>query len=74
MISLTVRSRLSDETSEAEELPYCKILNGLLPSDIRVLAWSPVTNDFSARFSCRRRTYKYWFPQGDLNVEVRVKI
>lgn len=53
-----------------EELPYCRILNGLLPNDIRVLAWTPVADDFSARFSCKMRTYKYWFPRGDMNIEV----
>lgn len=70
VISLTVRSRLTDETANSEELPYCRILNGLLPNDIRVLAWASVADDFSARFSCKMRTYKYWFPRGDMKIEV----
>lgn len=71
VISLTVRSRLTDEAPNSEELPYCRILNGLLPNDIRVLAWASVADNFSARFSCKMRTYKYWFPRGDLKIEVR---
>ncbi|KIW65923.1 tRNA pseudouridine(38-40) synthase [Phialophora macrospora] len=45
-----------------DELPYISLLNALLPSDIRVLAWcpSPPAN-FDARFSCRERRYKYFF-------------
>ena len=47
-----------------DELPYCRILNRLLPSDIRVLAWCPTPpTDFSARFSCKERQYRYFFTQ-----------
>jgi tRNA pseudouridine(38-40) synthase len=47
-----------------DELPYVQILNRLLPSDIRVLAWCPnPPKDFSARFSCRERRYRYFFTQ-----------
>ena len=45
-----------------DELPYGQILNNILPSDIRVLAWcSDLPQDFSARFSCRERRYRYFF-------------
>lgn len=45
-----------------DELPYISILNSLLPSDIRVLAWCPEPpDDFDARFSCGERQYKYFF-------------
>ena len=44
-----------------QELRYLLILNRVLPPSIRVLAWSPVSDDFSARFNCRRRHYKYFF-------------
>ncbi|KAG5636996.1 hypothetical protein H0H81_006140 [Sphagnurus paluster] len=40
---------------------YLAILNRLLPPTIRVLAWSPVSTQFSARFSCTYRHYKYFF-------------
>lgn len=46
----------------ADEIPYCFLLNRLLPPDIRILAWCPAPpTDFSARFSCRERQYKYFF-------------
>ncbi len=45
-----------------DELPYISILNSVLPSDIRVLAWCPhPPDDFDARFSCGERRYKYFF-------------
>lgn len=46
-----------------DELPYATILNRLLPPDIRILAWCPVPNDFSARFACKERQYRYFFTQ-----------
>jgi len=47
-----------------DEIPYPKVLNRLLPPDIRVLAWCPAPpSDFSARFSCRERQYRYFFTQ-----------
>lgn len=47
-----------------DEIPYCQVLNRLLPPDIRVLAWCPTPPlDFSARFSCKERRYKYFFTQ-----------
>ena len=45
-----------------DELPYITILNSVLPSDIRILAWCPKPpDDFDARFSCGERRYKYFF-------------
>lgn len=40
------------------EMDYCGMLNKVLPPDIRALAWAPVTEGFSARFSCSDRTYR----------------
>ncbi|KAF3032934.1 hypothetical protein E8E12_004690 [Didymella heteroderae] len=46
----------------ADELPYIQLLNRVLPPDIRVYAWCPnPPPDFSARFSCKERRYKYFF-------------
>ena len=53
---------------EPEEIRYVFILNRVLPPEIRVLAWCPVDPTFSARFSCTSRTYKYFFPRGNLNL------
>ncbi|KAK5126089.1 hypothetical protein LTR85_011444 [Meristemomyces frigidus] len=45
-----------------DEHPYIQLLNRVLPSDIRVLAWcSHPPPDFSARFSCKERRYRYFF-------------
>ncbi|XP_043082249.1 tRNA pseudouridine(38/39) synthase [Puntigrus tetrazona] len=56
--------------ASAEELPYVKILNRVLPQDIRILQWTPVEIGFSARFDCQSRTYRYYFPRGDLDVDL----
>ncbi|NXG40044.1 PUS3 synthase, partial [Dromaius novaehollandiae] len=80
VISLDLRSNLSegkqlnghrgDAEGEGceEELRYTHMLNRVLPPDIRVLAWAAVEPGFSARFSCLRRTYRYFFPCADLDV------
>ncbi|KAI8930841.1 hypothetical protein NX059_011861 [Plenodomus lindquistii] len=45
-----------------DELPYIQHLNRVLPPDIRVYAWcADLPADFSARFSCKERRYKYFF-------------
>lgn len=45
-----------------DEVPYIQLLNRVLPPDIRVYAWCPnPPPDFSARFSCKERRYKYFF-------------
>ncbi|ORX47048.1 tRNA pseudouridine synthase [Hesseltinella vesiculosa] len=50
-------------------IPYLETVNGLLPPDIRLWAWSPVATDFHARFDCRSRTYKYFFQRQGLDIE-----
>ncbi|NXX20279.1 PUS3 synthase, partial [Podargus strigoides] len=81
VISLDLRSNLVEgkklnsqegdveaKTEREEELRYTHILNRVLPPDIRALAWAPVEPDFSARFSCLKRTYRYFFPCANLDV------
>jgi tRNA U38,U39,U40 pseudouridine synthase TruA len=51
-----------------QEMDYVSMLNRALPDEIRVLGWSPVTDDFSARFSASHRTYRYFFLRGGLDV------
>ncbi|KAG8871170.1 hypothetical protein FRB97_008928, partial [Tulasnella sp. 331] len=53
-------SRTSSPPAQPE-LRYVNMLNSVLPRSIRVLAWSPVTDTFDARFSCTYRHYKYFF-------------
>ncbi|KAK4473733.1 hypothetical protein MN116_003075 [Schistosoma mekongi] len=60
--------------SERQEVPdkemdFVSILNRNLPLDIRVLAWSPVSPEFDARFNCRKRSYEYYFPESGLDIE-----
>ncbi|XP_057775881.1 uncharacterized protein LOC130994809 isoform X3 [Salvia miltiorrhiza] len=50
------------------EIDYVKILNRALPNDIRIIGWSPARTDFSARFSCLSREYKYFFWRENLNI------
>ncbi|KAI0772484.1 tRNA pseudouridine synthase [Trametes elegans] len=51
--------------SNDDNAAYVYKLNHILPPTIRILAWSPVADDFSARHSCRWRHYKYFFsPRG----------
>ncbi|KAL0984430.1 hypothetical protein UPYG_G00141380 [Umbra pygmaea] len=58
------------KTSDIAELPYVKMLNRVLPPDIRILDWSPASDGFSARFNCQSRTYRYYFPRGSLDLEL----
>ncbi|KAF2439483.1 pseudouridine synthase [Karstenula rhodostoma CBS 690.94] len=45
-----------------DELAYIQLLNRVLPPDIRIYAWCPnPPPNFSARFSCKERRYKYFF-------------
>ena len=53
-----------------EEFEYCQMLNNLLPPDIRVLGWSPVSSSFDARFGCLFRHYNYFFDPRDYNIEL----
>ena len=75
VIGLFVRSKkLQEDTTEGllppeKELPYIDTLNRMLPPDIRVLGWAPVQDDFSARFHCTARTYKYFFARGKMNID-----
>ncbi|KAI1754920.1 pseudouridine synthase [Xylaria castorea] len=47
-----------------DEIPYPRLLNRILPPDIRILAWCPTTPaEFSARHHCRERQYRYFFTQ-----------
>ncbi|KIK42121.1 hypothetical protein CY34DRAFT_24061 [Suillus luteus UH-Slu-Lm8-n1] len=58
------------QPSTKHELRYVSILNRVLPPTIRVLAWSPISPDFSARFNCKHRHYKYFFTSHGLDVSL----
>ena len=56
------------ELKTVTELDYPRILNNVLPPSIRVLGWCPVSPEFSARFSCSQRIYRYFFPRRNLDL------
>ena len=66
---------VDDTGKRKDELEYVQILNGVLPSSIRALAWCPVSEDFNARFSCRGRHYRYFFVNmnGELDIDAMKK-
>ncbi|CAF4720148.1 unnamed protein product [Rotaria sp. Silwood1] len=66
VISLTVRSKITAECTE--ELNYVQMLNGVLPSSIRCIAWASVPDGKSARFDCISRSYRYYFPKTNLDL------
>lgn len=76
VISLDIRSSLTEseieENSNLEkEIPYCSILNRVLPPNIRCVTWMPLRNpEYSARFDCKQRTYRYFFPKSDLDLNL----
>ena len=47
-----------------------KILNSLLPQDIRILAYKEVDYTFDSRFSCLFREYKYFFMLQNMDIEL----
>ncbi|KAF4697214.1 tRNA pseudouridine synthase 3 [Perkinsus olseni] len=62
----TLRLRVKPDGTE---FPYVQMINRVLPEDIRILRISSVPHDdFDARFSCKSRTYKYFFPSEGLNL------
>lgn len=77
VIALYLRSNLKAETNSAGviseeeyegEIDYVKVLNRVLPKDIRIIGWCPVPLDFHARFSCLSREYKYFFWRENLDI------
>ncbi|KAG7270465.1 hypothetical protein CRUP_017947 [Coryphaenoides rupestris] len=61
-------AKTSAAAAAGSELPYMKMLNRVLPQDIRALDWAPAAHGFSARFDCQSRTYRYYFARGALDV------
>ncbi|EIF45229.1 putative trna pseudouridine synthase [Brettanomyces bruxellensis AWRI1499] len=75
VISLRVRSRLTkeqlkDPANDNLELDYIKMLNHVLPADIRfhAICVRP-PKGFDARFSCQWRQYKYIFNSKGLDID-----
>nr|SVE77673.1 EOG090X083V [Daphnia lumholtzi] len=80
-VSLDLRSNLSEgkgvfvpdghqaKIGNNDEIAYVGILNKVLPPEIRIVAWAPVSKTLSARFDCRQRTYHYYFPMANLDIQ-----
>ncbi|CAD7088444.1 unnamed protein product [Hermetia illucens] len=74
VISIDLRSKFPEleqmvPANIDNEIDYCSILNRVLPKNIRCIAWMPLRNKlFSARFDCSQRTYRYFFPEGNLDI------
>ncbi|TDG41590.1 hypothetical protein AWZ03_011984 [Drosophila navojoa] len=75
VISINLRSKHSPDTqmepeSLSTEIDYCSLLNRVLPKNIQCVSWMPLRNpEYSARFDCISRTYRYYFPKGDLDID-----
>lgn len=78
VISIDLRSKFPEkqqfeESCLEKEIDYCGIMNRVLPKNIRCISWMPIRNHlFSARFDCITRTYRYFFPKGNLNITVSI--
>lgn len=72
VMALTLRSNAKqgeEFPSPEDEIKYTYLMNRVLPPGVRVLGWAPVADDFSARFNCEYRAYKYFFVGGDLDIK-----
>ncbi|RHZ52577.1 hypothetical protein Glove_460g46 [Diversispora epigaea] len=69
-VESTTDIETNDVKTKIEEIPFVESINNLLPDDIRIIAWAPVNPDFSARFDCRYRHYKYFFVKGNLDIDL----
>ncbi|EEB12084.1 tRNA pseudouridine synthase, putative [Pediculus humanus corporis] len=72
VISLDVRSKLENPNHEnaEQEIEYCSMLNRLLPPFIKCYSWAHVGSDVGSRHDCSERTYKYYFPKGNLDINL----
>ncbi|CAF3927673.1 unnamed protein product [Rotaria magnacalcarata] len=57
------------DRGDTEELNYVHMLNGVLPNSIRCVAWASVPDGKSARFDCISRSYRYYFPKANLDLD-----
>ncbi|XP_071519766.1 uncharacterized protein [Panulirus ornatus] len=72
---VTIKEEQIDEDVDNEdfaeyEIKYTELVNEVLPSDIRVVAWCPIKTGYSAKFDRPICTYRYFFPRGSLNIKM----
>lgn len=64
VVALELRSKGlagADPVDEKDEYDYCNIINSAMSENVRVIGWKTIDPEFSARFSAKSRTYKYFF-------------
>ncbi|KAG7400878.1 tRNA pseudouridine synthase 3 [Phytophthora boehmeriae] len=59
----------SGEIKTLTEVDYASHINRALPADIRVYSVAPCRPEFSARFDCKARMYRYFFVRRDLDID-----
>eukprot|EP01063_Lacrimia_lanifica_P014196 TRINITY_DN20834_c0_g1_i1.p1 TRINITY_DN20834_c0_g1~~TRINITY_DN20834_c0_g1_i1.p1 ORF type:complete len:467 (+),score=191.21 TRINITY_DN20834_c0_g1_i1:59-1402(+) len=69
VVAMRLRSAKTTEDPGKPEHDYVGMLNRVLPADIKVIGWAYVPDNFSARFTCSGRVYKYFFLKGAKDVE-----
>ncbi|KAG2790745.1 hypothetical protein PC129_g6990 [Phytophthora cactorum] len=57
------------EEKTLTEVDYASHINRALPADIRVYSVASCRPEFSARFDCKARMYRYFFVRRDLDIE-----
>ncbi|CAI5734599.1 unnamed protein product [Hyaloperonospora brassicae] len=57
------------EVKTLTEVDYASQMNRALPADIRVYSVARCRREFSARFDCKGRMYRYFFVRRDLDIE-----
>ncbi|CAH0475897.1 unnamed protein product [Peronospora belbahrii] len=57
------------EIKTLTEVDYPSHINRALPADIRVYSVASCRPEFSARFNCKARMYRYFFARRDLDIE-----
>ncbi len=68
-ISMYMRGgAVNANNNSSSEVVYDKLLNKILPPSIRIIGYRLVPDDFDARFSCRARSYRYFFDAYKLNL------
>lgn len=59
-----------DEGNIQHEIQYTELVNEVLPAEMRVVAWCPTQLGYPQRFDSPICIYKYFFPRGNLNIQV----
>ena len=71
---LRLKSSIEADLQNNQEYDYPCYLNSVLPTEVQVLAWAPLDDfRFSARYDCKSRDYRYYFPKQKFNIDLMRK-